>query len=134
MQYAKVGIRAVAAMIDGAMFFVFAYVIALLTGGITDEGFSLTGAPAAFAFLLYFAYFVLMEAKMGGTLGKLLLGLRVVQVESGQPISFQASLIRNVLRFVDGLFCYLVGAILIWKSAKAQRLGDRVASTTVIKQ
>jgi uncharacterized RDD family membrane protein YckC len=45
----------------------------------------------------------------------------------------QAALIRNILRIVDGLFVYLVGAILVWKSDKRQRLGDRVAHTVVVR-
>jgi hypothetical protein len=34
---------------------------------------------------------------------------------------------------IDGIIGYLIGAILIWRSDKKQRLGDRVANTIVVK-
>ena len=40
---------------------------------------------------------------------------------------------RNILRVIDGLLIYLIGAILIWKSDKKQRLGDSIAKTVVVK-
>jgi uncharacterized RDD family membrane protein YckC len=76
-----------------------------------------------------------MEATMGATVGKLATGLRVVQVDDGSSISWPASVIRNILRLVDGLpGFYLVAAILVWTSQKRQRLGDRIAKTAVIRK
>lgn len=40
---------------------------------------------------------------------------------------------RNVLRLLDGLFFYLIAAILVWTSRNRQRLGDRVAGTAVVR-
>jgi uncharacterized RDD family membrane protein YckC len=70
---------------------------------------------------------------LGGTLGKLALGMRVV-MEDGSPVTLTASLIRNLLRIIDGLFAYLLGAIFIWTSPAKQRLGDRLAKTFVVKK
>jgi uncharacterized RDD family membrane protein YckC len=135
MNYTKVGLRAVATIIDIIILFVIGYVIALFTGGTTGAGFQLTGLPALLWFIVCFGYYVVLEATLGATIGKLPLGLRVVEVDSGSAISWQASLIRNVLRIVDGLpLFYLVGAILVWTSDKGQRLGDRVAKTAVIRK
>ncbi len=78
------------------------------------------------------AYYIIMEATQGATLGKMALHMRVVK-EDGSPIGWSESFIRNLLRIIDGLFGYLVGAILIWTSPLCQRLGDRVAHTVVIK-
>ena len=133
MSYVGVGLRAVAVIIDGVVLFVVGYLIALVTGQTTGTGFNLEGAPALLWFLLSFAYYVVLEAQMSGTLGKQLLGLRVVKTD-GSPIDFQASLIRNVLRIVDGFFVYLIGAILVWTSPLKQRLGDRVAGTVVVRR
>jgi uncharacterized RDD family membrane protein YckC len=69
----------------------------------------------------------------GATLGKMLLRLRVVKTD-GTPISRSESIIRNLLRIIDGLFYYLVGAILIWNSPLRQRLGDRAAKTVVVRR
>jgi uncharacterized RDD family membrane protein YckC len=133
MSYAGIGLRAVAAIVDVVVLFVIFWVVALATGGTTEEGFSIQGAPAFLGFLLGFAYYVAAEATMGGTVGKLLLGLRVVTTD-GSPIGWPASLIRNVLRIVDGFFFYVVGIILVMTSPTKQRLGDRVAGTVVVKR
>ena len=112
--------------------FIIFWVVALTTGGTTEEGFSIQGAPAFLGFLLGFLYYVAAEATLGATAGKLLVGLRVVKVD-GSPIDWPASLIRNVLRIVDGFFFYVVGIILVMTSPTKQRLGDRVAGTVVVR-
>jgi uncharacterized RDD family membrane protein YckC len=126
LQYVGVGMRFLALLIDG--------IIVLAVGGLL--GFILRGAPGLSGSLigvLVFAYFIVMEATYGATLGKMALGLRVVK-EDGSPISWSESVIRNLLRIIDGLFAYLVGAILIWTSPLKQRLGDRAAHTVVIRK
>jgi uncharacterized RDD family membrane protein YckC len=135
MTYVSVGKRAAAVLIDGIVFFVLGWVIALFTGNTTANGFgfSLSDGPAFLLFFVSFAYFTVMEATLGATVGKLALRLRVVR-EDGTPIDWQASLIRNILRIIDGLFFYLVGAILVWTSPTRQRLGDRVAGTVVTQR
>lgn len=133
MNNVGVGLRAVAIIIDMLILLVAGYVIAVFTGGTTASGFNLTGGPAFLWFLVVFAYYIVMEVQQGGTIGKLMIGLRVVK-EDGGPLDWQASLIRNVLRIVDGLFFYLVGAILVWTSDRNQRLGDRLANTVVVKK
>ncbi len=49
----------------------------------------------------------------------------------GQMLSMVV--IRNVLRIIDAVAFYLVGAFLIWRSDKKQRFGDSVAKTIVVK-
>jgi len=59
--------------------------------------------PICIVFLfVIFAYFILMEAYAGRTVGKLLLGLKVVD-GMGNKIGFLKSVVRNLLRLVDGL-------------------------------
>ena len=133
MTYVGVGLRFVAVIIDSIIFMVLGWVLALLFGGASATGFQLSGGPAILLFVIGFAYFIVLEAVAGGTLGKLIIGIRVYTVD-GQSISWGASIIRNLLRIVDGLFFYLVGAILVWTSDKKQRLGDRAAKTVVAKK
>ncbi len=133
MTYVGVGLRFVAVIIDSIIFIILGWVLALFFGGASATGFQLNGGPAILLFVIGFAYFIVLEAVAGGTLGKLVIGIRVYTVD-GQPISWGASIIRNLLRIVDGLFFYLVGAILVWTSDKKQRLGDRAAKTVVAKK
>jgi hypothetical protein len=78
---------------------------------------------------------VLFECVAGGTLGKLAVGIRVTDEQGNKP-SFVKSLVRNILRIVDG-FPYvipnLVGFIVASTSDKKQRLGDKAAHTIVAK-
>jgi uncharacterized RDD family membrane protein YckC len=68
----------------------------------------------------------------GQTVGKRLLRLRVVDAH-GLRLSFAQVVLRNLLRFVDGLpLFYLVGGISTLLNRRAQRLGDLAADTLVV--
>lgn len=128
-----VGIRAVATIIDIVIFWIIGFILALITGEDTGAGFALGTGSSCVLFILGIAYYVVMEVQMGGTVGKLAVGLRVVR-EDGRPLDYQTALVRTLLRVIDGIFVYLVGAILVWTSPTNQRLGDRVAKTLVVKK
>lgn len=91
--------------------------------------------------LLLFGYPVICEALWRGrTLGKAVLGLRVVTVE-GAPVRFRHALLRGAADLVDlyGLGVLLVapgavGAVAIAASKRNQRLGDMVAGTVVVRE
>jgi len=90
--------------------------------------------PICLVFLfIIFAYLILMEAYTGWTVGKLILGLRVVD-GSGGKIGLYKSVIRNLLRLVDGLPAFnILGVVLIATSQSEQRFGDRIAKTYVTR-
>jgi len=90
--------------------------------------------PICLVFLfIIFAYFILMEAYVGWTVGKKILGMRVVD-EAGNKIGLSKSVLRNLLRLVDGLPAFsILGIILIASSEKGQRFGDHIAKTYVIR-
>ena len=90
--------------------------------------------PICIVFLfIIFAYFILMEAYIGWTVGKKALRLKVVDLE-GNKIGLSKSIIRNLLRVVDGLPAMnIFGVILIALTARAQRFGDLIAKTYVVK-
>ena len=132
MEAVGVGRRAVAILIDSVLLFVVGYVIAFFTGGTTRDGFHIQGGPAFLWFGIVIAYYTIMEALSGATLGKRAMGLKVVK-EGGEPLDWQASIVRNVMRIVDGFFFYLVAAIAVWVSKKRQRLGDMAAHTLVVR-
>jgi len=84
-------------------------------------------------FLAHWFYPVLCEVLWSGrTVGKRTLGLRVLMCD-GRPVSWGPSLLRNLLRVVDGLpFGYTVGLIAVLSTRHFQRLGDLVADTVVV--
>lgn len=75
-------------------------------------------------------YFVIFERLYGATLGKLVLGLRVIK-ESGELCDLRAAFIRALYRFVDGFF-FAIPAYLSMKSLLCQRIGDKKAQTIVV--
>jgi uncharacterized RDD family membrane protein YckC len=131
MEPVGVGRRAVAVLIDSILLFIVGYLIAALTGQTTATGFNMTGAPFFLWLAISLAYFIVMEATSGATLGKRVMHLKVVK-QDGTPMDWQASIARNVLRLIDGFLFYLVGAIVIWVSKTKQRLGDMAAHTIVV--
>lgn len=85
-------------------------------------------------FLMDWLYPVLFESgKRGATPGKRAVGLRVVQA-TGSPITFGQAVVRNFLRFIDGmpLFFYAFGLTSCLATKRFQRLGDLAAGTVVI--
>ena len=90
--------------------------------------------PLCLAFLVIMGlYFILMEGWLGATLGKWILGLRVIGLD-GRKAGLWKGIVRNALRLVDGLPAFsLLGAILIQRSQERTRFGDRIAGTRVIR-
>src|SRR5437016_5759820 len=63
--------------------------------------------------ILVFAYFFMQEASFSCTIGKRLMWIKVVD-GTGQPITLLATLLRNLLRFVDAIpGFYLLGGIIM---------------------
>ena len=75
-----------------------------------------------------------MEGYLGQTLGKRLLGIKVVRADSGGVPGLGAAALRTVLRIIDGIFFYLVAFISVLASQKNKRLGDMVAHTLVVRK
>lgn len=87
----------------------------------------------AFAITGFIFYCAICEAYYGATLGKLILGLFVVN-KKGEQISFGAGFVRSLLFFIDSFFFGLVGYAVMKDSPLKQRIGDRAAGTVVIKR
>ena len=125
------GARAAASVVDFVVLGVLVWVPALVLGATTQlllDSF-LAGVLAGIV-VTPFAYYVLLEARYGRTLGKHLEGL-VVTDGNGSPASLRACLLRNLLRPVDFLAFYLLGFVLVLATDRDQRLGDLVAGTEI---
>jgi len=84
-------------------------------------------------FALLWGYPVLFETLWHGqTPGKKMFDLRVVNA-NGTPVTWLASITRNLLRTVDMLpFGYAIGLISCWFDPYGRRLGDLAADTLVV--
>jgi uncharacterized RDD family membrane protein YckC len=138
---ASLGDRLLAQLVDGlvgfGLFFFAGMTLAPRFGGATKTGFELSGWPAAAVIIIVgaalLAYFVLAEAAFGVTLGKAVAGIRV-QTPTGQRIGLRAALVRNLMRIVDGIGFYLVGAVAVLATRRHQRLGDLAVGSLVVQR
>ena len=133
------GRRVLAIIVDGLLLSVLFWVMSMLFGSSSAEGgqvsAGMTGLPFILYLLIVFAYYTLMEGYLGQTVGKMLLGIRVVREDAGGVPGLKAAAIRTVLRLIDVLpFAYLVGFIAVLISSKNQRLGDMAANTLVVRK
>ncbi|MGY8562338.1 RDD family protein [Paracidovorax citrulli] len=121
--------RAVAWVID---FIIRVAALMLLSIPLTVLGEFGQGLYLGLMFLLMWAYTIVQEACWGRTLGKRVLGLRVV-AQDGAPIGWMAAITRNLLRTVDMLpFGYALGLLSSLFDRSGRRLGDLVAGTVVV--
>lgn len=91
--------------------------------------FNLFSFPFAMG-LLYILYFTIAETMYGATIGKSLLGLKVVTKTDGKP-SFEKAFIRNVSKIHGVLLLLdLIGGFITSKDLH-QKYTDRIANTTV---
>jgi len=126
MQPVGVGIRIAAGLVDLIIMMIIIYPLMFIAG-------QSMGLQLAFSFI-GILYFIVMEALKGQTVGKMALGIKVVK-KDGSAISWQESIIRNLLRIVDALpFLYIIGIACIAFTANKQRVGDMAASTLVVKK
>ena len=123
-------VRALAFSIDLALR---GLILGLLFIGLSMLGKLGAGLGSLLIFGVSWWYMVLFEVlNQGRSPGKLWMGLRVVQ-DDGTPIGWSASLLRNLLRFVDLLpFGYFLGALSCLQHPTFKRLGDIAAGTLVI--
>src|SRR6266852_1655808 len=143
-ELAGVGSRLAAGLLDLLLLWLGLMVVWLGGGAIvgaifpsngTTQGW-LTAAMFILAFCMVWGYFTVFEAVNGGrTPGKQALGIRVV-MDTGRTISTTASVVRNLVRFIDCYFPALPFApalIAIAVHPSNKRLGDMAAGTIVVR-
>lgn len=84
------------------------------------------------AFVATVTYFALMEGKRGQTLGKRALGIRVVDIQTGQPIGVGRGVGRYFARLLSGAACYLGYLWMLWDDQK-QTWHDKLTTSVVVR-
>jgi len=131
---AGVGSRIIAAAIDLA---IQATAAVLVIGAAALFGATHVGLAGVYVglFLVAFGYPVAFETLWRGrTVGKAVMGLRVVTVE-GAPVRFRQALVRGALGLIDFWFTSGAAAVLcVLATRRNQRLGDLAAGTLVLRE
>ena len=80
-------------------------------------------------------YLLLRDGIGGQSLGKLLVGVVVVNVQTGRLCTWRESALRNVFALIPGanVVAVFLESITIIRDPQGQRLGDRLAQTQVIE-
>jgi len=120
--------RLIAVFVDHLM----AFGLMLLVVALTPE--SLPIVKAIFFFVVYLAYFVVLEGLWSRTVGKFFQGL-VVRKLDGTRCGWKAALIRSTLRIIEVnplLLGGLPAGLMIIASKRKQRIGDLLAGTLVV--
>lgn len=82
---------------------------------------------------LIIIYYALMESsKYQATLGKIVMGIKVVN-KDGRGLDFSKALLRNLSKILSGLIIG-IGYIMIIFDDRKQGLHDKIADTFVVKQ
>jgi membrane protease YdiL (CAAX protease family)/uncharacterized RDD family membrane protein YckC len=132
LSYAGFWRRALAALLDNLVWII--GIASFFPGELIEDNETAAGIVAIALFTLWFNYFALCEWRFGQTIGKNATGLRVLSLDGGR-LGWNQAAIRNILRLVDFPLALLgVGALIMQRSARRQRLGDRLAKTIVVRE
>ena len=80
-------------------------------------------------------YLLLRDGVRGQGIGKIICGLTVIDLQSGQPAKMPASMRRNIVLLVPGanLVALVLELITVIRDRQGQRIGDRLAQTQVVE-
>lgn len=103
---------------------------------VCDTGLSLVGLTAFWlAVLAGLAYLVwdygYLQGVRGASIGKAVLNFRVVSENTGQPIGFGRSVVRQLAHVLDGVILGIGFLFPLW-DAKRQTLADKVMQTVCL--
>jgi uncharacterized RDD family membrane protein YckC len=129
-----------AAWVDVLVLAVVFIVLSVVSGGAhsgsaegsTGASVTLSGGAAVLWAVIVCLYYAVPEAMSGQTLGKRLMGVRVVSA-NGQNPSLGAVVLRTGARIIDVLpVFYLLGFIVCSIGDQRRRIGDLIAGTSVV--
>lgn len=133
-QYADWGTRVVATLIDAAAAFAVALVgliLAAIFGSISTALGALIGIIVYIAAIGISFYFAYLTGETGQSPGKRVMGIKVVNEQTGQPIGGGMGIVRNLAHIADSIVCYIGFLFPLW-DAKRQTFADKILTTVVL--
>ena len=126
--------RILATIIDYGIFFIVTVIYCVSLGTESSEGvYSVYGLLALPIPILWFIYFVVLEAVNQASPGHDICKLVVVKTDGGK-IGFTDAIKRRILDIVDIFFYGIPALICICNTPKFQRIGDLFADTIVVRR
>lgn len=147
LELAGIGNRILAAIIDTIISYVLVAAVALVLyliymganlAPLSSSARAIVASIAIFVgliviFAILFGYYIFFEGRwQGQTPGKKLVNIRVIE-QNGQPVSWAAVCIRNLIRTLD-FGVVLIGLLSMIVDKTERRFGDLAAGTLVIRE
>jgi uncharacterized RDD family membrane protein YckC len=100
--------------------------------GTRETASTLGQASLVITWLLSIAYIVwnygYRQGTTGSSIGKSIMKFKVVSEQTGQPIGFGMSIVRQLAHIIDGAICYIGYLFPLW-DPKRQTIADKIMST-----
>ncbi len=125
MNYATAGSRFLAFLIDVVILMVIQAILGMVVG---DNASASTGL----SLLVTVGYYVFYQQRMGQTVGKKAMKIKVVDASGNTPTLGIFALREVVGKFVSGIILCIGYLMILW-DPKKQGLHDKIASTYVVK-
>jgi len=88
---------------------------------------------ATITLVFFFWNSVFRQGSTGYTVGKTVVGIRLVRLSTGEPIGAGMSFLRQLAHYIDSLACYLGWLWPLW-DPKKQTLADKIVGSVVVVQ
>jgi uncharacterized RDD family membrane protein YckC len=122
--------RFAAVLVDGIIVAIVPAIIIGIGAGANSSGLIAVGWILGVLFgVFYEIYF--HGGRTGQTIGKKMLGIRVVDFATGGPIGYGRAFLRLIGRYISGLVCYLGYLWMLWDKEK-QCWHDKMANDVVV--
>lgn len=110
-------------------------IVVLIVAAILGHVASALGALiVVLGYLAAFAFGILQIVRQGNTgqtIGKEIIGIKVLKEETGQPIGAGISIVRQIVHALDSALCYVGYLFPLW-DAKRQTFADKIMGTVVV--
>ena len=146
-RFATLGVRLGAALLDGVIGFIVILVLVGIFFGESDGdgGFeAVASGGEAFAIgVVFYLIYVAMIAQLGGTPGKLILGLRITDEDGATPVGWRGAFMRTipgllgnipVLGIIISLGAAIGSIVTISNDPERRSVYDRIGSTRVVRK
>jgi uncharacterized RDD family membrane protein YckC len=127
--------RAGGLLIDSAVIVVIVVVglvIGAILGAASSGLFVLVEVLTYLAVIAFEIVQFIKQGRTGQTIGQKVVGLRLLNEQTGQPIGGGLAFARSIVHFVDSIICYIGWLFPLWDT-KRQTLADKIMGTVVVR-
>ena len=128
------GTRALAFLIDwavGVVAFIAIFIVSAIFGAISSALGALVAIVGYLALAAY-GFYLSYQTGAAQTLGKRVMGVKIVKTETLQPIGGGMGIVRGIVHFVDSIICYIGWLFPLWDSMR-QTLADKIIGTVALQ-